>query len=273
MSYSEYIVTFLDALGTKERSGSFIESSKITDALNQSCELIKECMPLGYDKHLPNYEQKAIRFSDTLVIFSTLPNQQTSVQKAYFSSIENYHASLFAMNLWNISLIQHILFMQGILTRGAITRGEAFCDNMADSYFGPAFIRSYELESSYSIYPRVIIDPQIVSNSNFFSILASETERFNKLLAKLGTHPLFYKKDFDGMYYINYFPALKNIRSHKSSSLIPHESVYANTTKKMREQFKKKYSDFTEHKDLTMKNISIQQKYSWVTRQLEENDI
>lgn len=56
----------------------------------------------------------------------------------------------------DIVFLQHKLFEYGMLIRGGITKGKIY--HTKDIVFGPALNAAYELESKYSVYPRVILD-------------------------------------------------------------------------------------------------------------------
>ncbi|GAB4212808.1 MAG: hypothetical protein OHK0013_35990 [Sandaracinaceae bacterium] len=56
--------------------------------------------------------------------------------------------------------MQGELAPQGVLIRGAITHGDVFTDG--STVFGPALVRAYELESGNAVYPRIIVDPELL---------------------------------------------------------------------------------------------------------------
>ncbi|RZJ47996.1 MAG: hypothetical protein EOO44_21690 [Flavobacterium sp.] len=59
--------------------------------------------------------------------------------------------------------IQRKLLSKNILIRGAVSYGEAFFDDKQNIIIGKGYIRAYQLESE-AIYPRVIIDPYIITH-------------------------------------------------------------------------------------------------------------
>jgi len=61
-----------------------------------------------------------------------------------------------------IKEIQITLLRKGILLRGALSYGSVFFDNVNNILVGKGYIKAYKLESQ-AIYPRVIIDPYIIS--------------------------------------------------------------------------------------------------------------
>lgn len=82
------------------------------------------------------------------------------------------------------------LAFDGIFCRGAISKGKLFHNNKI--IFGSSYIRAYELEKNEAKYPRIIIDPEILS---FFDLSNG----------KMPLAPAFYGKDTDGYYYLRYW--------------------------------------------------------------------
>jgi hypothetical protein len=56
---------------------------------------------------------------------------------------------------------QAALVAEGVLMRGGVTVGEMFVDGEESLVFGPALVRSYELERKQAIYPRIVIDRDV----------------------------------------------------------------------------------------------------------------
>jgi hypothetical protein len=54
------------------------------------------------------------------------------------------------------------LAAEGVLIRGGISMGDLFINPEKTTVFGPAFVRSYELESEQAIYPRIVVDRELV---------------------------------------------------------------------------------------------------------------
>ena len=116
----------------------------------------------------------------------------------------------------------------GFLFRGAITFGKIIHNN--DFVFGPGFIHAYNLENEKAIFPRIIIDNDIVD-----SFLAN-----NKCIQLI-------KKDEDGQYYIDTFSGMGYI--HRNKSNIEHRL----------EQLQKLIND-----GLKIEDKSVMKKYIWL---------
>jgi len=53
------------------------------------------------------------------------------------------------------------LAAEGVLIRGGVTMGDLLTDPNENLVFGPALVRSYELENKRAIYPRIVIDREL----------------------------------------------------------------------------------------------------------------
>jgi len=83
------------------------------------------------------------------------------------------------------------LIMRNIKFRGGMVIGDLYHGDKI--VFGPALVNAYEIESKYSIYPRICVDKNIIT-------LTNNAEHCTKLMNCIS-------EDFDGMYFIDY---LKN---------------------------------------------------------------
>lgn len=89
--------------------------------------------------------------SDTLIIYAT---------------DDNLISALNIMNVIDIFCLG--LLKKGYLTRGAIIKGDHFIKE--DVMVSPAFVKAYEYEQNLCIYPRIIIESEIISELDQKSI-------------------------------------------------------------------------------------------------------
>jgi len=82
------------------------------------------------------------------------------------------------------------LAYDGVFCRGAITKGKLF--HHEKIIFGSSYIKAYQLEETKAIFPRVIVDPDVI---DFFELEEGE----------FPLAPAFYGKDKDGLYYQRYW--------------------------------------------------------------------
>lgn len=113
-----------------------------------------------------------------------------------------------------IAFAQSNLILEKIPIRGGLSLGEIYHENK--NLFGPALVSAYKLETSLAVFPRVIIDMELfkkVDTQNFRSENLSETNILKKYL----------KRDFDGVYFIDYLEAAINFTAQKERYLIEHQ--------------------------------------------------
>lgn len=109
--------------------------------------------------------------------------------------------------------IQLTLLRKKILLRGALSYGPVFFDNKNNILVGKGYIKAYKLEGQ-AIYPRVIIDPYIISLNN--------QDRTAFIKANNNDDNLIYKNNpssqiKDDAIFINYSEILdENNRIHKT---------------------------------------------------------
>jgi hypothetical protein len=102
-----------------------------------------------------------------------------------------------------VAIICNRLLHQGIFTRGAISKGKLIHTNPI--VLGAGLIKAYELEKTAAIYPRILIDENIVSEMD--------------ALKKQGGALDLRRRDFDGLWHLHIFhPALLEMNSQTSKS-------------------------------------------------------
>jgi hypothetical protein len=70
-----------------------------------------------------------------------------------------------SMELRNLCEMQLDLARKdGIFMRGAVSHGDLFMDG--DYVFGPGLVRSYELAEKVAVFPRIILDPDLIKEVN-----------------------------------------------------------------------------------------------------------
>lgn len=111
--------------------------------------------------------------------------------------------------LWSAAWLHTQLLGFGILTRGGITIGKLFHSDKI--IYGDGIIKAHDLESKAAVYPRIVLDPLLLS------IIPEELRT------------LFLSKDTDGLYYIDPFAfngSLGNVDSQLEDGYDPHEIYF-----------------------------------------------
>lgn len=167
------IVSFIDILGsTKAIQDNAQKSLNIVhDAYIESLKL--------FEKVFTNKRIKPMVkiFSDNIVIAANREG-------------ESGHGAFLAVCM--MSAIIHLEFLKRkLLTRGAISTGNFFCDDTM--VWGTGLVNSYLLENKVAIYPRIIIDPKLIGELK----IAIDGEKYHSYK--------WLKQDEDGLFFVHYY--------------------------------------------------------------------
>lgn len=138
----EHIVAFIDVLGSKEAIKKDEEKS-LKVMYDSYTEAIKLFDYLFENKQI---KPRVKIFSDNIVV-------------AVSRYGESGHGAFCAVVMLS-AIIQVEFLKHGLLTRGGIASGSFFCDELM--VWGKGLVKAYSLESTVAIYPRVIIDPELI---------------------------------------------------------------------------------------------------------------
>jgi hypothetical protein len=187
MKYEKRVVAFIDILGFKSLLDETVDSKggdneERIDNVIEAYQTIKEIWQTDSFSNIATVSttKKVSIFSDSIVV-----------------SFKAEEPSEIFSTLLDIKHLIMDLISRKILCRGAISIGKFI--HTDDYLFGPALIEAYTLESKAAMYPRVILDRDIIeagykhSPSNLSS---SEAKDYVESLLE---------QDSDGMYYIDYF--------------------------------------------------------------------
>ncbi len=166
--------TFLDEIAHNTSDKFSIDEipSKFEELKKENNEL--DDMVNIYDK--ANGKRKCTIFSDNVLVSYDVDRVE-----------DKEKTSILIKEIERIFEILKLLVQRDILFRGGLVLGSLF--HGEKTVFGPALINAYNIESKFSIFPRICVDENIVQllkklNNNKFNILLTE--------------------DFDGMYFIDY---------------------------------------------------------------------
>jgi hypothetical protein len=182
MNYEERVICFIDILGFKHLVDSTInsdgeEEKSKTDLLILAFKQIRYLLDI--DQPETREGNEVTQFSDSIVL-SFPYNTESGV----------FHALL------SILWVQMALVNNEILCRGAMVRGKLL--HTPKYLFGPGLVNAYLLESKASLYPRVILDQDIIDLGVAAHAKHHRPEHEKESIMNL------VKKDSDGMYYIDY---------------------------------------------------------------------
>ncbi|MCA1042025.1 hypothetical protein LCM00_21235 [Bacillus infantis] len=186
-SYEHRLVAFLDILGFSALVSKSVLDPEYAKLLHGALEGIQHFVQHNEEKKLKeNSSVEMVQFSDSLVISAP-----------YIDTVS------FNTFIMNINFIQKILARSGILIRGGISAGPLY--HRGTIAYGPAFIKAYKLESELANYPRIVIDPQIMSNIiRPANESVEDTQFFMEFHQFVGNTNPIVLKDFDDVYFVNY---------------------------------------------------------------------
>ncbi|TRZ39232.1 hypothetical protein CEQ21_07640 (plasmid) [Niallia circulans] len=178
--YQEKILIFFDILGFK---------NLVLNDYKDEPDKISKILSTMHLMSSGTYSSEVIFFSDSVVnIIDSKPRFKTQNFSYYLDAIMS-----------DISNIQYtMLNTYGVLIRGSIVLGDIIFNKEINQLFGPALIKAYELESEISIYPRFIVETNLIKK------LGKDINRTKVT------------RDFDGHYYVDLFKWLITIEEDKA---------------------------------------------------------
>jgi len=187
--YEDRILAFIDVLGfsdsIKKSMDNGLENEVETKKINSLIESVQFSLE-NINYSLKNKECDLInnkivnQFSDTIII----------------SYLKNDESEIFLL-LLDILNICYTALSTGFLLRGAIVLDKVY--HTDKKIFGPALVKAYKIEKTMAIYPRIILDDSITKILDTYN----SKKCYSNELLKYSKKCLI--KDFDGLYFINYF--------------------------------------------------------------------
>jgi len=224
LRYEERIFAFIDILGFKE---------KIINTTHEDTGVEKETETDEIDKLYDNvFKLKNELFgnTDNFVINREVGYFSDSIAISYLLKEEAGILHVLAgITLFFISILH-----DGYLIRGAITYGKLH--HSGNKLFGPAMLTAYDMERKLAFYPRIVIEKNIID-------IAEKYSAYSNVLRKI------VKKDFDGLYYLDYFGAIDHIFGG-SQGFLSYFQSYKRSMDKLHQKIEK--------------DLSIKSKYLWL---------
>jgi len=140
--YPERAVAFIDILGFAQLIGR-----------------------IGSEPALHRRVKRALTWFNHMQESSLKPNtSQTALEFAVFSDSVVISAAVHELHsiLWSVLHLQAELFGIGVLLRGGIAQGRLI--HRGNLIYGEGMLRAYELESRVAVYPRVIVEDELVTD-------------------------------------------------------------------------------------------------------------
>ena len=164
IAYENAIVTFLDILGFSSlvSTSSAEETANVLNAVEYFSDPTIRFPEEGAE---PNRAIVHI-FSDTIV--RVRPIERDDNRK--------FRTGILFQELYDLVHIQSELINHGVVLRGSVSFGPIYVNE--SRVFGPALIRAYELENNCAVFPRIVLDPQLLSEFENNELLRSEWNSF-----------------------------------------------------------------------------------------------
>ena len=192
LKQKKYVVAFLDFLGASDKMMSPEESDEflrqITEIYQKSIDAFKEYNEIE-NRATTNIKYRI--FSDNIIIVEECAED---IPKNEMISIAGFSA-----------MFQVLSMIDGAPVRGGITCGNFYMDPII--VYGEALVKSHLMECKEAIYPRIIVDHDILGGREAtLETLNSKTEML--------------VQDTDGRLFINFFnPITCHISSHRVKSI------------------------------------------------------
>jgi hypothetical protein len=176
-AYSQALISYIDLLGFKD----------LIDEGGDNADKVQSILKIAREEFLIRRAtdtqilsgKKSFQFSDLIVRCTTTPEQPYQPE------------ALVIYEVAQLSEKQLKLLLNHMLIRGGISCGKIFTED--DYLFGQGLIKSYILESEYAIFPRIVIDRDLVD------ISSSEDDSRG-----INSNDPAIDRGQDGVYYINY---------------------------------------------------------------------
>lgn len=142
--YQHRTVAFLDILGFRK----LVETNKVGVILNAMNETSNILAKINEKSEV--YSLRAAQFSDSIVISAVNPGRNSLAGSLATNAIVLRFARQIAL----------MLLHQGVLCRGGIALGDMYHDEI--HAFGPALVCAYEIESELAVYPRIVVNDDVL---------------------------------------------------------------------------------------------------------------
>lgn len=148
----EYYCAFLDILGYKKKSDNFFANKyNLKDRFKRAIDTTNDCLKLVKTINIIDLSELKIEFFSDSIILTHPVNKNTR---------DAIHNILHFSRIFASHLSFEELFVRGGIAKGYHVRETI--NNKFSFLSSKALERAYELESKHAIYPRIIIDDNII---------------------------------------------------------------------------------------------------------------
>ena len=194
MNYEYRIVAFIDILAFSEMikatdsddPAKADEASAMLNKLQEVIKFLQSEIKKSISRHDLPSGTNASMFSDSVVV--SIPKAESRGVWRLFQLLKKLQVKLIANN---------------ILLRGGIVHGKLI--HQEQLIIGPALVNAYEVESKSALYPRIVIDPNVLhlyvrkNGQNISNLRLTDKDDGRTIM-----------KDLDGTSYIDYFNSIED---------------------------------------------------------------
>lgn len=197
------MVAFLDILGFKDIFKSNKDNQiKLVNIMYRIKQLNtpynEKVIEINGREHR-SIDPDIISFSDHIILVVPEPPQDPDFPITKFLPLTNFSHQASLMTHY-VSALQIEALLDGFSLRGAISYGNMYIDCDNSIFIGDPLIEAIECENRLANYPRVILTESLISHSEKFDLL--------NVLPQNPPHETHFKKDFDGLYYVDFLSYL-----------------------------------------------------------------
>jgi hypothetical protein len=138
--YNERVVAFIDILGFRELVWKVGEDDKLRKRIHRCLERIRDFKEFSLRNETAQKKLEVSVFSDSIAISGAVDELGTV--------------------LWTALGLQSRLLAMEVLVRGGIAKGRTF--HADDMLYGEGLIKAYDLEGKTAVFPRIVIDPELL---------------------------------------------------------------------------------------------------------------
>ena len=226
-TYTRSLVSYLDLLGFSELVEESRSDSSVTEQIATLLQKLRRSSE-NVDRAVSISTGPTSEYSDTLTFSDHVVRRTKIINDAILEEIV-------MKELYILSEIQLDLLLQGDrMVRGGLCIGDLYLEE--GLAFGPALVKAYELESKYAVYPRIVIDRDLIFNA--------------QTVGYSGLWEDYFSRGEDGAFYVDYLfstslmgffsaftEAIPRIREHRRVI----EAKISTAKEKNDERVKRKY--------------------------------
>jgi len=229
--YEDRVLAFIDVLGFSNMvagtMNSGIEDEGATRKIRDFFENAQKQLCKADPKYADFKKSRVVNhFSDTIVI----------------SYLKTEGGGVF-------QLLSDILFLcVTALQRHCSLRGAIVCDKLyheKEIIFGPAMVKAHKMEQSLAIFPRIVLDDDILCIANKYPAEYPSKSEQSKTIKRM------VKKDFDGLHYVDCLDTMNFIVGGGERTWVP-------------DYFKLSHKIINDLEKRIKNDMGIKSKYLWL---------